>query len=54
MMYGMVGEIRADMAYLMGMEGRDRDGFPTILWEQVEDDYSEEKVGYSFLADERN
>jgi hypothetical protein len=54
MMHGMVDEMRCDMGWLIGMAGRDNMEFPGIPWERVEDDHSEEKVGYSFLADDRN
>lgn len=32
----------------------EQDGLPTIPWAQIEDDHSDEHVGYSFLSDNRN
>ena len=46
--------MRQELAALLMMEGRDRSQFPAIRWEELEDDHSEDRVGYSFLTDERN
>jgi hypothetical protein len=33
---------------------RDGEALPVIDWDRLQDDCSEERVGYSFLSDERN
>ena len=54
MMHGLMEEMRQELAALLIIEGRDRSQFPAIRWEELEDDHSEDRVGYSFLTDERN
>ena len=54
MTHELVAETRAVLGELL-MVGAD--GFaavPAIQWDRIEDDHSDDKVGYSFLQDERN
>lgn len=59
MIHGLVEEARRDLMELlmleMNEEGEVEEGqLPTINWSHLEDDFSEEKVGWSFLDDIRN
>ena len=54
MLHGLVAEMQQDMAQLLLMQGRGRDELPRIPWAELEDDISEDRVGYSFLTDDRN
>ena len=42
------------MAGLVMMKGQNRDEFPAIRWDELEDDHSDDRVGYSVLTDDRN
>ena len=54
MMHRLVEEMRQELAALLMIEKRDRSQFLAIRWEELEDDYSEDRVGYLFLTDEWN
>ena len=54
MMHGLVEEMRQELAALLMIKGWDRSQFPAIRWEELEDDHSEDRVGYLFLTDKRN
>lgn len=51
LLHTVVQEARGLLAPLAMVE---EDGWPTIPWGQLQDDHSDELVGYSFLADDRN
>ncbi|KAK3933608.1 P-loop containing nucleoside triphosphate hydrolase protein [Diplogelasinospora grovesii] len=54
MLHGLVGEAKAQMGQLLMVEDIEVDQWPAIPWTKIEDDYSEDRIGYSFLKDERN
>lgn len=51
MLHTVTSEARGLLAPLAMVDG---EAFPTIPWAQIQDDHSEERVGYSFLTDDRN
>lgn len=54
MMHSMVADARAMMCQLTMTEEEGIGRLPSIPWSKLEDDNSNEVVGYSFLTDERN
>ncbi|KAF5654878.1 atp-dependent dna helicase, partial [Fusarium circinatum] len=52
MLHALTREAREHLATLTMVE--DVDQLPRIPWKEVEDDHSEDRMGYSFLTDERN
>ncbi|KAL3588248.1 hypothetical protein FPOAC2_14147 [Fusarium poae] len=52
MLHALTREAREHLATLTMVDGVDQ--LPRIPWSAVEDDHSEDRVGYSFLSDERN
>ncbi|KAH7159302.1 hypothetical protein DER46DRAFT_472399, partial [Fusarium sp. MPI-SDFR-AT-0072] len=52
MLHALTREAREHLATLTMVD--DVDQLPRIPWSAVEDDYSEDRMGYSFLADDRN
>ncbi|KAG8664705.1 uncharacterized protein FPOAC1_013485 [Fusarium poae] len=52
MLHALTREAREHLATLTMVD--DVDQLPRIPWLAVEDDHSEDRVGYSFLSDERN
>ncbi|KAK4444177.1 hypothetical protein QBC34DRAFT_487938 [Podospora aff. communis PSN243] len=54
MLHGLVDEMRVVMATLLMIDGDDFGAVPRVAWQQIEDDHSEDQVGYSFLQDDRN
>lgn len=54
MLHILVDEARGLLAQLTAVEKEGVEGLPSIEWSELEDDYSEDRVGYSFLHDERN
>ncbi|KAM7192758.1 hypothetical protein V8F33_008219 [Rhypophila sp. PSN 637] len=54
MLYGLVQEVRAVMGRLLMVEKDDFRSIPRIEWTKIEDDHSEDSIGYSFLQDDRN
>ncbi|KAM7210418.1 hypothetical protein V8F06_014191, partial [Rhypophila decipiens] len=54
MLHGLVEEVRAVMGRLLMVEKDDFRSIPRIEWTKVEDDHSEDGIGYSFLQDDRN
>lgn len=53
MLHELVGEMKVLVGELM-MVGDDFDAVPRIEWDRIQDDHSEDRVGYSFLQDDRN
>ncbi|MGC0591393.1 hypothetical protein, partial [Salmonella enterica] len=54
MLHILVDEARTLMAQLAKVEREGIEGLPKIEWANMEDDHSEDRVGYSFLEDKRN
>ncbi len=54
MLHTLVDETRDLLAELACVESEGVDRLPRIEWRKMEDDHSEDRVGYSFLTDERN
>lgn len=54
MLHTLVDEARGLLAQLTAVEKEGVEGLPSIEWSELEDDHSEDRVGYSFLHDERN
>ncbi|KJZ69024.1 hypothetical protein HIM_11583 [Hirsutella minnesotensis 3608] len=54
MLHTLVDEARELMAELACVEKVGVDRLPRIEWRKMEDDHGEDRVGYSFLTDERN
>jgi RecQ family ATP-dependent DNA helicase len=54
MLHVLVGEARALLTQLAMVEVDDTQALPKIEWAGIEDDHSEERIGYSFLQDARN
>ncbi|KAM7182574.1 hypothetical protein V8F33_014207 [Rhypophila sp. PSN 637] len=54
MLHGLVQEVRVVMGRLLMVEKDDFRLIPRIEWTKIEDDYSEDGIGYSFLQDDRN
>ncbi|KAM7209781.1 hypothetical protein V8F06_014835 [Rhypophila decipiens] len=54
MLHGLVEEMRAVMGRLLLVEGDDFGLVPRVEWTKIEDDHSEDRIGYSFLHDDRN
>ncbi|EXM12685.1 hypothetical protein V3481_007249 [Fusarium oxysporum f. sp. vasinfectum] len=52
MLHALTREAREHLATLTMVD--DVDQLPRIPWSAVEDDHSEDRMGYSFLADDRN
>jgi hypothetical protein len=52
MLYALSREAREHLATLTIVDNVDQ--LPRIPWSAVEDDYSEDRMGYSFLTDDRN
>jgi len=42
------------MAGLLMVEANDATAFPAIDWDRLEDDHSDDRVGYWFAEDDRN
>lgn len=54
MLHVLVGEARVMLTQLAMVEADDTQALPRIEWASMEDDHSEDRVGYSFLQDDRN
>ncbi|KAH6982533.1 hypothetical protein EDB80DRAFT_592912 [Ilyonectria destructans] len=54
MMYTLVQEARSILCKLTIPGDGDIEALPKIDWSKIEDDYSEIRIGYLFLRDERN
>ncbi|KAM7210717.1 hypothetical protein V8F06_013895 [Rhypophila decipiens] len=54
MLHGLVQEVRAVMGRFLMVEKDDFRSIPRIEWTKIEDDHSEDGIGYSFLQDDRN
>lgn len=56
MMHNIAAEAKEIMGKLIMMPESVASGesFPTIDWARMEDDHSEDRMGYSFMSDERN
>jgi hypothetical protein len=54
MLHTLVEEARSLLGQLAMADDGDTGALPAVEWTQLEDDHSEERVGYSFLQDERN
>jgi hypothetical protein len=54
MLHGLVGEAKMQLGRLLMVEDVESDKWPAIPWNMIEDDHSEDRVGYSFLKDDRN
>jgi RecQ family ATP-dependent DNA helicase len=54
MLHAVVGEARTILTRLAMVEPDDIQALPAIEWAKMEDDHSEDRVGYSFLQDDRN
>ncbi|RFN42597.1 ATP-dependent dna helicase, partial [Fusarium flagelliforme] len=52
MLHALTREAREHLATLTMVD--DVDQLPRIPWSKVEDDHSEDRIGYSFLTDDRN
>ena len=53
-MHRLVEEIWQELAALLMIKRWDRSQFLAIRWEELEDDYSDDRVGYLFLMDKQN
>lgn len=54
MLHALVGEARNLLSELTAVEPAGIESLPPIEWSRLEDDHSEDRVGYSFLQDQRN
>ncbi|PWI64632.1 hypothetical protein PCL_09489 [Purpureocillium lilacinum] len=54
MLHALVGEARQSLAELTAVGPASIEALPPIEWSRLEDDHSEDRVGYSFLQDQRN
>lgn len=54
MLHELVEETRGLLAELAMVERKGTAWLPAIAWSRMEDDHSEDRVGYSFLQDDRN
>jgi superfamily II DNA helicase RecQ len=54
MLHALVAEARIMLTRLAMVEPDNIEALPAIEWARMEDDHSEDRVGYSFLQDDRN